>query len=78
MSGFKATADPKLTDTFRVTHVSIEDVWWSRISTIRGASRPPGSLVAVPLVGEDILPWRPTGRYPGRDGKYVLVLPIAS
>ena len=33
----------------------------------------------VSLLPEDILPWRrPTGRYPGKDGKYVLVLPTTA
>jgi hypothetical protein len=76
MSGFRATADPALTDNFKVTHVYIEDVWYPRVSSIWGPSRRPDALVAVSLLPEDILPWRrPTGRYPGRDGKYVLVLP---
>jgi hypothetical protein len=79
MSGFKATADPALTDTFKVTAVYIEDVWYPRISSIWGPSRRPDTLVAVGLLHEDILPWRrPTGRYPGKDGKYVLVLPVAA
>ena len=79
MSGFRATADPALTDRFTVTAVNIEDVWYPRISSIWGASRPPDTLVAVGLLPEDILPWRrPTGSYPGKDGKYVLVLPVAA
>ena len=78
MSGFRATADPALTDDFRVTHVRIEDVWWPRISTIWGESRPPDALVPVRLLPEDYLPWkRPTGRYPGKDGRFVLVVPVA-
>jgi len=79
MSGFKATADPALTDRFTVTAVNIEDVWYPRVSTIWGASRRPDALVPVGLLHEDILPWRrPTGPYPGKDGKYVLVLPVAA
>jgi hypothetical protein len=78
MSGFKATADPALTDNFKVTAVNIEDVWYPRVSSIWGASRPPDTLVAVSLLPEDLFPWhRPTGPYPGKDGKYVLVLPAA-
>ena len=79
MSGFKATADPAVTDRFTVTAVNIEDVWYPRISSIWGPSRKPDTLVAVGLLPEDILPWRrPTGPYPGKDGKYVLVLPVAT
>ena len=77
MSGFTATADPAFTDRFTVTAVNIEDVWYPRISSIWGPSRPPDTLVPVRLLGEDLLPWRrPTGGYPGKDGKYELVLPV--
>lgn len=77
MSGFSATADPALTDSFLVTAVRIEDVWYPRISTIWGSSRPPDALVPVAALPADYLPWkRPTGRYPGKDGKFVLVVPM--
>jgi hypothetical protein len=77
MSGFSATADPALTDSFVVTAVRIEDVWYPRISTIWGSSRPPDALVPVAALPADYLPWkRPTGRYPGKDGKFVLVVPM--
>jgi hypothetical protein len=78
VSGFRATADPALGDDFRVTHLWIEDVWYPRISSIWGRSRPPDSLVPVRLLPQDYLPWRrPTGRYPGKDGKFVLIIPVA-
>jgi hypothetical protein len=77
VSGFRATADPAWTDDFTVTHLFIEDVWYPRISSIWGESRPPDTLVPVKLMGEDYLPWRrPTHRYPDKDGKYVLILPV--
>ena len=77
MSGFRATADPAFTDNFRVTHVNIQDVWYPRVSSIWGASRPPNSLVPVARLPEDILPWRrPDRRHPDKDGRYVLVLPV--
>jgi hypothetical protein len=78
VSGFKATNDPALGDDFTVTALRIEDVWYPRISTLWGPSRPPDALVSVRLLPEDYLPWkRPTGRYPGKDGKFVLVIPVA-
>jgi hypothetical protein len=78
MSGFRSTADPALTDDFRVTALRIEDVWYPRVSSIWGASRPPDTLVAVRRMPEDYLPWkRPTGRYPAKDGKFVLIIPVA-
>lgn len=76
VSGFTATADPALTDSFTVTAVRIEDVWYPRFSTIWGYSRPPDALVPVSALPGDYLPWkRPTGRYPGKDGKFVVVIP---
>jgi hypothetical protein len=78
MSGFTATADPALTDRFTVTAVRIEDVWYPRFSTIWGHSNPPDTLVPVSALHLDYLPWkRPTGKYPGKDGNFVLVIPIA-
>jgi hypothetical protein len=76
VSGFSATADPARTDRFTVTAVRIEDVWYPRFSTIWGYSRPPDALVPVSALPADYLPWkRPTGRYPGKDGKFVVVIP---
>ena len=76
VSGFTATADPAITDHFTVTAVRIEDVWYPRFSTIWGYSRPPDALVPVSALSADYLPWkRPTGRYPGKDGKFVVVIP---
>jgi putative peptidoglycan lipid II flippase len=78
MSGFTATADPALTDTFVVTAVRIEDVWYPRLSSIWGYSRPPDALVPVSALPQDYKPWkRPTGTYPDKQGKYVLVIPTA-
>jgi len=78
MSGFKATADPALTDDFVVTHVNIEDVWYPRVSSIWGESRPPDALVPVKLLPEDFLRWkRPKHPYPDKDGTYVIVIPLA-
>jgi hypothetical protein len=79
MSGFRSTADPALGDAFKVTHLWIEDVWYPRISDIWGTSRPPDTLVPAGRMPEDYLPWRrPTGRYPGKDGRFVLIVPVAT
>ena len=76
MTGFKATADPAVTDEFRVTHVRIVDVWYPRVSSIWGASDKPNTLVPVRRLPVDYLPWRrPLMRYPEKDRKFVLVMP---
>lgn len=77
MTGFKATADPALTDDFRVTHVRIVDVWYPRVSSIWGASVKPNTLVPVRRLPEDYLPWRrPLMKYPEKDRKFVLIMPV--
>ena len=79
MSGFRATADPGYTDHYRVTAVFIEDVWYPRISSIWGVSRPPDALVPVGALPQDYLPWkRPTHPYPGKDGRFVLIVPTVA
>jgi hypothetical protein len=76
MSGFSATADPAWQDDYEVTAVHIQDAWYPWVSTIWGASRPPDSLVPVAALAEDYLPYqRPRAHYPGRDGRFMLILP---
>lgn len=78
MSGFRATADPAYTDDFRVTHVRVVDPWYPRASSIWGPAKRPDSIVPVRRLAEDYLAWRrPTVRYPEKDGRYVLVVPVA-
>ena len=77
MSGFKATADPALTERYTVTAIRVEDVWWPRFSTIWGYSDPPDTLVPVSRLSRDFLPWkRPLGRYPDKNGRFVIILPV--
>lgn len=77
MTGFKATADPALTSDFDVTDVVIADVWWPRVSSIWGSSLPPGSTESIERLAEDFLPWRrPDVKYPLKDGRYVVILPV--
>jgi hypothetical protein len=79
MTGFKATADPALTQSFRVTHIRIVDVWYPRVSSIWGASVKPNTLVPVEKLDEDYLPWRrPLMRYPDKDRRFVLVAPVVA
>lgn len=77
LTGFKATADPAWTDDYEVTDVIIADVWWPRFSSIWGESLPPGSMESVDRLAEDFLPWRrPDVKYPAKDGRFILVLPV--
>ena len=78
LHGFETTADPALTDDYEVTGLWVSDPWYPRVSSIWGASRKPNQRITVKQLREDYLKWRrPTGRYPGKDGKYVLVIPVA-
>jgi hypothetical protein len=76
MHGYEATADPLGGVPFEVTHLYVSDPWYPRISSIWGASRGPNARITPKQLEEDYLPWRrPTGRYPGMDGQFILVLP---
>lgn len=76
MSGFAATADPAHSNGFRVKRAIIQDPWYPDVSSIWGASRPPGSTVPVAALAGDYLPYdRPGRRHPKRDGKFLLILP---
>jgi hypothetical protein len=76
LHGYEATADPLAGVPFEVTHIYVSDPWYPRISSIWGPSRGPNARITPKQLEEDYLPWRrPTGRYPGMDGQFVLVLP---
>ena len=76
MTGFKADADPLVFDDAQVTGTYILDPWYPRISSIWGASDPPGTFQDLPEMRRNYLPWeRPEGLYPARDGRFVAVVP---
>jgi len=76
MTGYTADADPTLFGDARITGVNIFDPWYPRISSIWGPSDPPGTLQDVSEIRRNFLQWqRPEGSYPGRDGKYLIVIP---
>jgi hypothetical protein len=76
LHGYEATGDPLAGVPFEVTHLYVSDPWYPRISSIWGASRGPNARITPKQLEEDYLPWRrPSGRYPGMDGQYVLILP---
>jgi hypothetical protein len=77
LHGYESTADPLAGVPFTVTHIYVTDPWHPRISSIWGPSRGPNARITPKQLEEDYLPWRrPTGAYPGMDGKFVLVLPV--
>ena len=92
MTGFRADADPTFFSDATITGAYILDPWYPRVSSIWGASDPPGNFEDLaelernwpayqgPPGYEAIGPgWtRPEGAYPGRDGKFVLLLPPGS
>lgn len=89
MTGYRADADPTLFDDARVSGAYVLDPWYPRVSSIWGASDPPGNFEDLgelernwpayqgPPGYESIGPgWtRPEGRYPDRDGRFVVLVP---
>jgi hypothetical protein len=76
MTGYRADADPTV---FRDAHISglyILDPWYPRVSSIWGPSDPPGNFEDLGEMKRNFIGWsRPEGAYPGRDGKFVVVIP---
>jgi hypothetical protein len=76
MTGYRATADPTIFDDARVTGAYILDPWYPRISSIWGPSDPPGTFQDSAEMERNFLPWkRPEGKYPDRDGRFIVVVP---
>jgi hypothetical protein len=89
MTGYRADADPTLFDDAQITGTYILDPWYPRVSSIWGASDPPGNFEDLgelernwpayqgPPGYEQIGPgWtRPEGPYPDRDGRFVVLVP---
>jgi hypothetical protein len=77
LHGFEASADPAAGTPLQIRYLYVTDPWYPRISSIWGPSRGPNAKITPKQLEEDYLQWRrPTGRYPGMDGEYVLVLPV--
>jgi hypothetical protein len=85
MSGFKATADPLVTQDFRVTAAMVLDPLYPHGSTVWGPSPKPREALSPAQVGRQFVPRR-QGSWAGGtpagsafmaalSGKYVLVLP---
>ena len=76
MTGYRADADPTLFDDAKVDGGYVLDPWYPRVSSIWGRSDPPGTYQNAAEMKRNFLPWkRPEGAYPGRDGKYLVLVP---
>jgi hypothetical protein len=89
MAGFTATADPRLTEDFDVTRVTVMDPLYPYGSKTWGASPRPGESLAVADLARQFVPRGNHGSFPGGasaadqggtwseglTGKYVVVLP---
>ena len=89
MTGYRADADPAIFDDAKIRGAYILDPWYPRVSSIWGASDPPGNFENLaelernwpayqgPPGYESIGPgWtRPEGAYPDRDGRFVVLMP---
>jgi hypothetical protein len=77
LTGFRASADPALTDHYTVSAYNIVDPWYPRVSSIWGRSAAPDALHSPSNMVHNLPAWtRPEGHYPDRDGKWLLVLPV--
>ena len=76
MTGYRADADPLVFPDANITGTYILDPWYPWKSTIWGQSDPPGTFQDLAEMKRNFLPWkRPEGRYPDRDGKFIVVIP---
>jgi hypothetical protein len=77
VSGYSVDADPLSGAKFTVKALRILDPWYPRISNIWGASMAPGAWHDPADLKRNFLPWRrPEGHYPGRDGKFLIIVPV--
>ncbi len=76
MTGFRADADPAIFPDATIAGAYIVDPWYPRISSIWGASDPPGTFQDDAEMVRNFLVWkRPEGRYAARDGLFVALVP---
>ena len=88
MSGFHATADPRVTSNYKVTAAIVMDPLYPHGSSIWGPSPKPREALSVQALGRQFVPRRSNANFVGNStdptaratmsglaGKYVLVLP---
>jgi hypothetical protein len=82
MSGFRATADPLLTNDFKVTAVIVEDPLYPYGSRVWGPSPRPGEFLSPKQLGRQFVPRRRRSTWNNQRwsvnlaGKYVMVVPF--
>ena len=88
MSGFHATADPRVTSTYKVTAAIVMDPLYPHGSAVWGPSPKPREALSIKALGRQFVPRRSNSNFTGNSldptaratmsalaGKYVLVLP---
>ncbi len=76
MTGYTADADPLVFPDAVMTGIYVNDPWYPWVSSIWGPSDPPGTIQDDAEMRRNFLPWqRPEGKYPDRDGKWIIVVP---
>jgi hypothetical protein len=76
LTGFRSDRDPRKYSTFKVYGAYIVDPFYPRHSSIWGQTFGPDTYRNWTDMGHNFIGWkRPEGRYPGRDGKWLVVLP---
>lgn len=76
MTGYRADADPRVFPDALVTGAYILDPWYPDVSSIWGPSDPPGTFQDEAEMVRNFLPWkRPEGKYPERDGRFIVLVP---
>jgi hypothetical protein len=78
MTGYRSDADPRFFPDATISGTYILDPWYPTVSTIWGASDPPGTFQDAAEMVRNFVPWkRPEGKYPGRDGRFIVLIPTA-
>jgi hypothetical protein len=76
MTGYRATGDLATNPRARFRGAYIVDPWYPRVSSIWGHVNPPGHFYDMAGLTRNYIAWRrPEGRYPGRDRRWVAVIP---
>ena len=76
MNGYRADADPAVFEDATITGTYVLDPWYPWVSSIWGPSDPPGTFQDASEMRRNFLAWaRPEGKYPDRDGKFLVLVP---